>query len=109
MVVKMTPIQSILFTIFVPILLGLLAGIGGAVLKNWTMVKFLMELEYRLADCEGRVNRETKKRAQEMSVESRKGSDDLVEWAKDNAGQPNVGNLNFSDWRKSKMVSPVGK
>ncbi len=105
----MTPIPWDKFAIGVPILLGFLAGVAGAVLKNWVMIKFLMELEYRLADCEGRVNRETKKRAQEMSVSSRKGSDDLVEWAKDNAAQPNVGQLNFADWRKSKMVGPAPK
>lgn len=100
----MTPIYNALIAIRMPILAGFVAGVCGSLMKNWAQTRFLMELEYRLADCEGRVNRETKIRAQEKSVSARKGSDDLVDWAKDNAAQPNVGNLNFADWRKSKMV-----
>lgn len=100
----MSPIESNFSAFGVPILCGLLAGVCGAALGRWGQIRFLMELEYRLADCEARVNRETKIRAQEKSVSARKGSDDLVDWAKDNATQPNVGKLNLADWRKSKMI-----
>ena len=105
----MTPIDWGIFAVLVPTLAGAIGGVCAALIKNWVMIKFLTELEYRLADCESRVNRETKKRAQEMSVGSKKEDDDLVAWAKDNAAQPNVGNLNFADWRKSKMVGPAPK
>lgn len=104
MVVKMTPIERGISAGLVPFVVGLIAGVCGAVLKSWVYIKFLTDLEYRLAECEGRVNRETKKRAQEMSVTSRKGDDDLVTWAKDNAARPNVGQLDFAKWRKDKMV-----
>ena len=98
-----------IFAVCLPFVAGLIGGVCGAVIKNWATVKFLTELEYRLADCESRVNRETKIRAQEKSVVSRKGDDDLVAWAKDNQSQGNVGQLNFADWRKSKMVGPAPK
>lgn len=109
MVVFMTPTDSMFFAIGLPIILGAIAGGCTALLTNWVQVKFLRELEYRLADCEGRVNRETKIRAQEKSVSARKGSDDLVEWAKENAAQPNVAQMNLADWRKSKMLGATPK
>lgn len=105
----MTPIDWGKTVNYLPFLLGLIGGVCGAVLKNWATVKFLMELEYRLADCESRVNRETKIRAQEKSVVSRKGDDDLVTWAKDNQTQGKVGQLDFAKWRKDKMVGPTPK
>lgn len=101
----MTPIESRFFAVILPFACGMIGGVCAALLKSWVMIKFLKELEYRLADCEGRVNRETKIRAQEKSVSSRKGTDELVDWAKDNAAQPKVEQLNLTDWRKAKMVA----
>lgn len=104
----MTPTSSYIFAILVPIICGALAGLCAAVLHKWTQTRFLVELEYRLDDIEGRVNREVKIRAGAKGTEARKQTDDLVEWAKDNTPQANLVPQNFKDWRLSKMVQKPG-
>jgi len=92
----------------VPILSGGVAGLCVAVLAKWAQTRYLVELEYRIDDLEGRVTREVKIRAGAKGLEAKGKVDDLVTWAKDNTAQPNVAPQNFADWRKSKMVTPQG-
>lgn len=104
----MSTTSWVLTAIILPFVCG---GIGGAclaVLTKWGQTRFIVELEYRLDDLEGRVNREVKIRAGAKGTEARNKADDLVEWAKDQQPQPNVPGLNYLDWRKSKMVQPTG-
>lgn len=104
MVAKMSPTWSVFYAIILPSLLGLFAGLCVALVVKWTLIKFVTELEYRLTDCEGRVNREVKIRAGEKGSAAKNKSDELVDWAKDRAVEGQPGQLNFNDWRKSKMI-----
>lgn len=97
-----------LYAILVPSLCAFIVSVCVAVATKWAQVRFLMELEYRLADVEARVNREVKIRAGAKGTESRNQSDALVEWAKDNASQGNVGQGNFKDWYHGKMTGKTG-
>lgn len=104
----MTPTSSIFFAYILPFLCGLVGGLCAATVHKWSQTRFLVELEYRLDDIEGRVSREVKIRAGAKGTEARLKQDDLVEWAKDHAAQPNLAPGNFVDWRRSKMVAPTG-
>ncbi len=78
-----------------------------AILTKWTLIRFTIELEYRVDSLEDRIGSEVKKRAQEKSVEARTSKDTLLEWAKEQKGggvtAPNAF-PGLADWRKGKMV-----
>ncbi len=84
------------------ILSGFLAGVVGAFLTKWTLVRFLMELEYRLSDVEGRVSREVKIRANQESQKTKKNLDEWIAPAESEAAASPV--PVFRDWYKKKMV-----
>jgi hypothetical protein len=92
---------------FLFLLAGFFAGILGAALTKWTLVRFLRELEYRVADLEERVNREVKVRA---GIKSREKAETVDDWLKsDPLAQPaqpsTVQAPPFKDWYKKKMTS----
>jgi len=93
-----------IFEITVLILCGILAGAVGAAVTNWTLLRFLRQLEYRVEDLEVRVIRETKIRAGAKGMEAKDQDKRLEQWAQEQVpAQPAV--PNYVDWRKSKMVS----
>lgn len=97
----MRPSLSEIRAIFMPFISGLVGGMVFAVPFTWALRRYLVELEYRVTDQEGRVNREVKKRAQEMSIDKRKENETLDEWAKKQKGSdvPLVpGGHKFNDW-----------
>lgn len=98
----------VLTAIILPSVCGALAGACLALLSKWGQTRFLVELEYRITDLEGRVNREVKIRAGAKGVEAKNKADDLVEWAKEQAVPEKAVSSNFMDWRRAKMVSPPG-
>jgi len=98
----------VLTALILPSVCGGLAGLCLALVTKWGQTRFIVELEYRLDDLEGRVTREVKIRAGAKGTEARNKADDLVEWAKENASQGNLPQQNFVQWRHSKMVSPPG-
>ena len=78
-----------------------------AILVKWALIRFAVELEYRVDSLEDRISREVKVRAQERSVESRKSKDDLVAWAQEAKEEPTKVKPQFSaldQWRHNKMV-----
>lgn len=92
----------------VPFFIGLTCGALIAALSKWGLSRFALDLDYRLGDLEGRLNREVKVRAQKDSITSRKKNDSVDEWAQLNAQaqqpqQPFA--TDFAQWRKSKMSS----
>ena len=104
----MDTVYWVMTAVFLPAFCGGVGGLCLAMIAKWGQTRFLVELEYRLDDLEGRVTREVKIRAGAKGTEARNKADDLVTWAKDQAPQGNVVPQNFMDWRKSKMVSPQG-
>jgi len=78
-----------------------------SILTKWALIRFTVELEYRVDSLEDRIGSEVKKRAQEKSVESRKGKDDLVEWAQNAKAESTPGEQPlkpFDEWRRKKMA-----
>lgn len=104
----MTPTYWAFSALLLPFFCGLVGGLCAATVHKWSQTRFLVELEYRLDDIEGRVSREVKIRAGAKGTEARLKADDLVTWAQENAAPANLGQQNFKDWRLSKMVSPPG-
>jgi len=77
-----------------------------ALLTKWTLIRFTVELEYRVDSLEDRIGSEVKKRAQEKSVESRANKDTFLDWAKEQKNGPDAQPTAFpglADWRKGKM------
>ncbi len=95
------------------LLIGLLivccfaAGWIGGYLKSWGLVRVSVDLDYRLTDLEGRVNREVKIRAGQETQRKRNVDQDLQNWAVEAAGKPEkpqgVSVLPFPEWYRSKM------
>lgn len=78
-----------------------------AIVTKWTLIRFVVELEYRVDSLEDRIGTEVKKRAQEKSVASRAGQDQILDWAKEQkVSPPKIPNAfpELADWRKGKMV-----
>ena len=78
-----------------------------ATLVKWALIRFTVELEYRVDSLEDRIAREVKVRGQERSVESRKSKGELLEWAegqKEGAGAEPAKNSPLDQWRLDKMV-----
>ena len=95
------PSRSDLSAILLPFISGLVGGMCFALPFNWGLRRFLVELEYRVSDQEGRVNREVKKRAQEASIEKRKENTDLDDWAREHkSGSTSLvpSGHKFNDW-----------
>lgn len=93
--------MSIYLVIFLSVIGGLVGGMAFAVPFTWTLRRFVIELEYRVDDLEGRISREVKKRGQEASVAKRAENTDLDEWAKNQRGGSleTVGAKHkFNDW-----------
>jgi len=81
-----------------------------ALLTKWTLVKFIVELEYRVDSLEDRIGTEVKKRAQQNSVEARASKDAILDWAKEERGGPAKVPNAFPDlagWRAGKMLGGV--
>lgn len=78
-----------------------------ATLVKWALIRFTVELEYRVDSLEDRIAREVKVRGQERSVESRKSKSELLEWAegeKGGVGGEAAKTSGLDQWRADKMV-----
>ena len=78
-----------------------------AIVAKWSLIRFAVELEYRIDGLEQRISSEVKKRAQEKSVEQRKGNQSLVDWANSETQEPQAHappKASFNDWYRKKMV-----
>ena len=98
-------ILGIEIAIGVSILCGFIGGACGGVLTKWTLTRFTVSLEYRVAELEERVNREVKKRAQEASQEVKKGNKDLIDWAK---GSKKEEPETLKEWQARMMLKNGG-
>jgi len=78
-----------------------------ALLVKWALIKFVVELEYRVDGLEDRIGSEVKKRAAANSVEARAGKDLALNWANEHRETPAKLPNAFPDlagWRQGKMV-----
>lgn len=55
--------NAILLYILLQIVIGIVAGYVGARFRTWTLQRYVLEIDYRLTDLIGRLNREIKIRA----------------------------------------------
>jgi hypothetical protein len=96
----------VLTAILLPFLAGGVAGVCMGVLTKWGLIKFAVELEYRVDSLEDRISKEVKTRAQERSLEARRSNKSLLEWAQNGAEEPHTPSAfpDLQSWRKNKMV-----
>lgn len=91
------------FNIFVA-LLQIVCSIGAAVcsylLLNWVQVRLLLQLDARLSEVEGRVNREIKIRASDASRQSKNWEKELIQRAAEET-KPQESSLDL--WRRQKF------
>jgi len=86
------------------------AGWLGQVAKSRALTRDTADIDYRLADLEGRVVREVKIRAGRAGQEALQSDKDLKQWAIDAVGTspaPTTPALKpLHEWRREKMTGP---
>lgn len=95
-----------MYLIIIAISCGFAAGYCAQVIGAWSQRRFLVELDYRVAELEERVTREVKKRAQIVSTEKQNEERDLLSWAKNQRqGENNTVSVpSYRDWYQKKMI-----
>lgn len=93
-----------LFGVLLQIICGFAGGSIGFLLLNWGLLRVYLGLEYRLSDLEGKVIRETKIRASEMSRSGKSVDREILKEIAEQAGTQKTG-LTLENWRKSKFNS----
>ena len=91
-----------LFGILLQIVCGIVGGFFSFLLLNWGLARVCLDLRYRLTDLEGKVLREVKIRASEMSRSGKNVERELLkEIAEQNQNQKPA--LTLESWRASKF------
>lgn len=86
-----------LSAVLLPIIFGIVGGIFANILQRWTLHRITLDLDYRLSDLEGRVNREVKIRAGSEVAVRKKAEQMILDAAKEQAPQNNP-SANLSSW-----------
>lgn len=94
------------FALFVPFLGGFAGGALSTLLIRWTLHRAALDLDYRLSDLEGRVNREVKIRAGVQTANKKKFEEEILEKISQESkaqNQTGVGpSPNLASWIQSK-------
>lgn len=89
------------FALILPIICGFVSGACSFLLLNWGLMRVYLGIEYRLTDLEGKVIRETKIRASEMSRSGKNADRDLIEKIAEQNQKPE---MTVEGWRQSKFL-----
>lgn len=82
--------ETVFFAVIVPVISGISGVALSLLLFRWDSRRFQLDLDYRLSDLEGRVNREVKIRANEASRKDRNIEKDLLEQIENAKSQPKM-------------------
>lgn len=90
-------------TVFYAVIVPFLCGISGVALSlllfRWDSRRFQLDLDYRLSDLEGRVNREVKIRANEASRKDRSIEKELLAQIESQTPKPK---MDLQSWTNDK-------
>lgn len=88
------------FAVLLQMVCGFIGGLCSYLLLNWVHTRVLLGLEYRLSDVEGRLTREVKIRASEMSRKAKNlEADALEELQRENVSPK----LTLQNWTNQKF------
>lgn len=95
----------VFFSILLPIVCSMAVTVCLFLLLNWSVLRVYLGMEYRLSDLEGKVIRETKIRASDMSRSSKNLDRELLERISQENQKPK---MTLENWRQSKFNTNQG-